>query len=74
MELKNKIESIVKASAANSCMETKYREPLIGFASAYDPIFNEMKEIIGPYNLHPKEIFSEVKTVVSSSCPSRKNL
>jgi Uncharacterized Fe-S protein len=74
MELKNKIESIIKAVAANSCMQTKYREPLIGFASADDPIFNEMKEIIGPYNLHPKEIFPEAKTVVSFFLPFEEKL
>ncbi len=49
-------------------------EPLIGFASADDPIFNEMKEIIGPYNLHPKEIFPEVKTVVSFFLPFEEKL
>ncbi len=42
MELKTKIESIIKATTANSCTETRYREPLIGFASAGDPIFDEM--------------------------------
>jgi epoxyqueuosine reductase QueG len=74
MELKNKIESIIKTAAVNSGKETKYREPLIGFASADDPIFNEMKEIIGPYYLHPKEIFPEAKTVVSFFLPFEEKL
>lgn len=69
MELKNQIENIIKTATLNSCTDTKYREPLIGFASAVDPIFNEMKEIIGPQNLHPKEIFQEAKTVVSFFLP-----
>jgi epoxyqueuosine reductase len=43
MELKNKIEGIIKAAASNPGTEIKYREPLVGFASADDPIFDEMK-------------------------------
>jgi epoxyqueuosine reductase QueG len=74
MELKNKIENIIKAAAANPGTETKYREPLIGFASADDPIFNEMKDIIGPHYLHPKEIFPEAKTVVSFFLPFEEKL
>ena len=74
MELKNKIESIIKEAAANPGTETRYREPLVGYASASDPIFDEMKEIIGPYHLHPKEIFPEAKTVVSFFLPFEKEL
>ena len=74
MELKNKIEGIIKASASNPGTEIKYREPLVGFASADDPIFDEMKEIIGPYNLHPKEIFPEAKTVISFFLPFEEKL
>lgn len=74
MESKSQIESIIKAAAANPGTGTKYREPLIGFASADDPIFNEMKEIIGPHNLHPKEIFPEAKTVVSFFLPFEERL
>ena len=55
-------------------LKLKYREPLVGFASADDPIFDEMKEIIGPYNLHPKEIFPEAKTVVSFFLPFEEKL
>lgn len=69
MELKSKIENIIKAAAANPGTDTRYREPLIGFASADDPIFDEMKEIIGPCNLNPKEVFPRAKTVVSFFLP-----
>lgn len=74
MELKNQIERIIRTAAVDSCMETRYREPLIGFASADDPIFNEMKEIIRPHNLHPKEVFPEAKTVVSFFLPFEEKL
>lgn len=74
MTLKNKIESIIKEAVASPCTKTRYREPLIGYASASDPIFDEMKKIIGPHHLHPKEIFPEAKTVVSFFLPFEKEL
>jgi len=74
MEFKDKIENIIKAAVASTGTETRYREPLVGYASADDPIFNEMKEIIGPHHLHPKEIFPEAKSVVSFFLPFEKEL
>ncbi|MPM94049.1 hypothetical protein SDC9_141191 [bioreactor metagenome] len=74
MEIKDKIESIIREAASNPGTETRYREPLIGYASASDPIFNEMKKIIGPHHLHPQEIFPEAKTVVSFFLPFEKEL
>ncbi|AKB30318.1 Iron-sulfur cluster-binding protein [Methanosarcina siciliae T4/M] len=74
MEFKDKIESIIKEAAANPGTETRYREPLVGYAAADDPIFDEMKEIIGSHHLHPKEVFPGVKTVVSFFLPFDKKL
>ncbi len=74
MELKNKIESIIKEAAANPGTETRYREPLVGYASASDPIFDEMKKIIGPHHLHPKRSFPKQKLLFPSSCLLKKNL
>lgn len=74
MELKNKIETIIKNTVASPGTETGYREPLIGFASTDDPIFIEIKQIAGPYQLHPKEIFPEAKTVIAFFLPFEKEL
>lgn len=74
MELKNKIEIVVKNTVANSDTETRYREPIIGFASTNDPIFSEIKQIVGLHHLHPKEIFPEAKTVVAFFLPFEKKL
>ena len=74
MDLKSKIERIIREIAEDPGAQTRYREPLVGFASANDPIFNEMKEIIGPSQLHPKEVFPETKTVVSFFLPFEKEL
>ncbi|HEY3363409.1 MAG TPA: hypothetical protein VGK06_16720 [Methanosarcina sp.] len=74
MELKNKIEIIIKNTVESSGTETRYREPLIGFASTNDPIFSEIKQIVGLHHLHPKEIFPEAKTVVAFFLPFEKEL
>jgi len=74
MELKKKIETIIKEAVASPGTETRYREPLVGYASASDPIFDDMKKIIGPHHLLPKEIFPEAKTVVSFFLPFEKEL
>ncbi len=73
-DLKDRIEKIIKTAAADPGTETRYREPLVGYASADDPIFDEMKKIIGAHHLHPKEIFPGAKTVVSFFLPLEKEL
>lgn len=74
MDLKGKIENIIREISEKPGTQTRYREPIVGFASANDPIFSEMKKIIGPAQLHPKEIFPETKTVVSFFLPFEKEL
>ena len=74
MKLKNKIEIIIKNTVASSCAKTGYREPIIGFASTDDPIFTELKKIVGLHQLHPKEIVPESKTVVAFFLPFEKEL
>ncbi|GAB6153925.1 epoxyqueuosine reductase [Desulfosporosinus burensis] len=48
---------------------TQYRKPLIGFASVHDPLFNQMKEIIGPHHLHPTELLPDAQTVIAFFLP-----
>jgi epoxyqueuosine reductase QueG len=74
VDLKERIEKIIKTAAVDPGTETRYREPLVGYSSADDPIFDEMKKIIGAHHLHPKEIFPETKTVVSFFLPFEKEL
>ena len=34
-----------------------YYQPLVKFATAHDPLFEEYKQIIGPFHLTPREAF-----------------
>ena len=51
MELKKKIESIIREAVAGPGTETRYREPLVGYASASDPIFDDMVQCQIPTRL-----------------------
>ncbi|WP_440956856.1 epoxyqueuosine reductase [Methanosarcina sp. Mfa9] len=73
-DLIKRIEKIIKNVASNPGTETRYREPLVGFASAEDPIFDEMKDTIGQHHMHPKEVFPGAKTVVSFFLPFEEKL
>lgn len=48
---------------------TKYRDPIIGFASANDELFNNLSDTIGYSVLHPKELLPEAGTVVAFFIP-----
>jgi len=45
------------------CGEPYFDEPLVGFASASDPIFTRYKEIIGDFHLTPAEFFEKTLSV-----------
>ena len=53
---------------------TQYRKPLVGFASAQDPLFDQMKEIIGPHHLHPTELLPDAQTVIAFFLPFAKTI
>ena len=49
-----------------------YDEPLVGFGSAMDPLFDDFKrhEVIGPWHMSPKEWLTEAQTVLSFFFPT----
>lgn len=42
----------------------KYREPIIGYADANDPLYDELDEKIGVRQYHPTEILPNARTVI----------
>lgn len=74
MELANRIEKQIKEMVAQAQVVTPYREPLVGFAFAQDPLFKELKEIIGPHHLLPEEMLTGAKTVVAFFIPFGKEI
>jgi epoxyqueuosine reductase QueG len=61
--IRNSIERYVNESLSNRLPsfdnEPIFDDPVIGFADADDPIFQDYKGIIGEYHLTPREAFSE---------------
>lgn len=69
MHIGDKIETFIKNSVLQARTTTRYREPLVGFASANDHLFTQIKQVIGPHHLHPKEMLPGAKTVVAFFIP-----
>lgn len=54
--------------------ETSWREPVIGFADAADPMFLELKHIIGPSHALPSEILPDAQSVIAYFIPFSKEV
>jgi epoxyqueuosine reductase QueG len=72
------IERIIKDFIASYSdrqeVESVWREPIVGFASAEDPLFEEFKRIIRPTHATPRELLSGARSVVAYFIPFSKDL
>lgn len=69
MSLREELIGLISKGVLESEKEELFREPLVGFSSANDPLFIQLKEIVGPEHLYPQDILPEAKTVVSFFIP-----
>jgi epoxyqueuosine reductase QueG len=67
--LEDAIRTFVKESVARSQTHTRYRTPLVGFASADDPGWLMILERMNPEHLLPKDILPGAQTVVAFFVP-----
>jgi len=74
LSLKKELTDLVVKSVNESERKDLFREPLVGFSSAADPLYRQLKEIIGPEHLYPDDILPEAKTVVSFFIPFSKKV
>lgn len=72
-ELKTIITNFITESVANSSSNL-YRTPLIGFASANDSIFLQLKDVISAEHLLPIDLLPEARTVLAFFLPYVKEL
>jgi epoxyqueuosine reductase len=61
------VETIVR-DVAGAGMVTDYREPLVGFAAAGDPRFDELRRIL-PTHLSPEQMLPGARTVIAFFLP-----
>lgn len=69
MDLAARITREIKDAVARANRITTYREPLVGFASARDHLFTQIKSIIGPHHMHPRNLLPGAETVVAFFIP-----
>lgn len=74
VDLGKRIENQIVELVEKASTETPYRRPLAGFASAQDPLFGELKEIIGSHHLLPEDILPGAKTVGAFFLPFGKQV
>lgn len=72
--MKNIIESTICETVAAAAGKTSYRKPLVGFAGAGDPLFNELKKAVGPGHLLPRDILPEAAAVAAFFVPFTREL
>ncbi len=72
------IEQIIKNFVASyprhRTIETAWREPIVGFASARDPLFDRLKAVVRPTHATPPELLPGAESVVAYFVPFSKKL
>lgn len=63
------IKDYVKNYMDNPDITTRWKEPLIAFADAKDPLFSILKEVASPNQIMPEDILIEAKTVITYFLP-----
>lgn len=69
MSLKNEIIEFIEEKVSTSEHSDFFRQPLVGFSSADDPLYDNLKDIVDPEHTHPRDHLPEAKTVVSFFIP-----
>ena len=76
--MKQKIKIWIKNYVRNFTISnqkvTEWEEPLIGFASASDPLFLKLKTVIGKTHKHPLELLKNANTVIAYFIPFKEEM
>lgn len=72
--IRQEIERLVAAYPRDGADETIWRPPLVGFASAADPLFARLKSVVGPTHAVPADLLPQAVTVVAFFIPFTKAL
>ncbi len=67
--LRNKIIELIQRMVATASIKTPLRVPLVGFASAHDPLLDRLRMVVGTHHLHPTDLLPEAKTIVAFFLP-----
>jgi epoxyqueuosine reductase QueG len=67
--LQREMARFVKRYPERTSSETRWKRPLVGFASVEDPLFRKLKEWVRPSHALPQDLLSTGKTVVAYFLP-----
>lgn len=68
-EIKELIKSYIKEYEKNDDIETEWKEAIVNFADANDPLFEELKDVVSPSHALPQDILSDAKSVIAYFIP-----
>lgn len=66
------INHFVKDHIRQGTFRTVWNNPLVGFADARDPLFNELKRMVGPSHAMPEDLLTNARTVIVYFLPFTK--
>lgn len=72
--MKNKIIQLIEQYVKDYTAKTRWREPIVKFASADDEMFIKLKDIISPTHAVPKDFMKDAQTVISYFIPFEKSV
>jgi epoxyqueuosine reductase len=62
------VQDLISERVASAQTVTRYRRPLVGFASARDPRFEELQALV-PGHLHPRDLLPDAQSVCAFFLP-----
>lgn len=73
-DVENIIKEFISNYKAKNNVETLWREAEIGFANAKDPIFLQLKQVVGRDHKLPKELLKNANTVIAYFIPFKEKI
>jgi epoxyqueuosine reductase QueG len=73
-EIKSWMSSFVKNFQSKNHVLTEWKEPLIAFADANDPLFLKLKEVVSETHSLPNELLKNASTVITFFIPFKENI
>ena len=74
MDLKTELVRFVCDEVKNSEDRDFFREPLVRFASAADPLFLSLSEVVGKHHIQPQDLLLEARTVMAFFIPFARSI
>lgn len=73
-KLETFVKEIVKSCSEDPAVKSIWKEPIFAYASSKDPLFNDLKRIIGTYHKLPEDIMKDGQTVITYFIPIAKSI